>query len=134
MISGRDGCTVLISTHIVSDLERIAEHVGIMDRGRIVNSSRLDELQSTTKKVQIVFDADCPPPGFTVPGALWTQVAGPVVTSVARLANEAQLDEIREIQGARVQVFSMGLEDIFVELFRDLRTTAREEKKEAQLA
>lgn len=30
-----DGCTVLLSTHLLADVERLATHVGILDRGRI---------------------------------------------------------------------------------------------------
>src|SRR5579859_3748405 len=32
-ITQSDGCTVLLSTHIIGDLERMADHIGIMDRG-----------------------------------------------------------------------------------------------------
>jgi ABC-2 type transport system ATP-binding protein len=119
MLSHREGCTVLFSTHLVGDLERIAEHVGIMDRGRIISSTRLDDLLSTTKKVQVVFDSDEPPSGFSLPGAIWMRVAGPVVTGVVRLMNDGQLEEIRQLRGVRVQSFSMGLEDIFIELLRE---------------
>ena len=110
-------CTVLFSTHIISDLERIAEYVGIMDNGRMVASQRLDELQSQTKRVQVVFDGTAPPPDFSIPGALRSEASGPVVTAVVRLASEAQLDPVRRLPGVRVNVFPLGLEDIFFELF-----------------
>lgn len=38
-------CTVLLSTHITSDLERIADHVGILHNGRIIYSGGIDELK-----------------------------------------------------------------------------------------
>src|SRR5205809_5421160 len=37
-----DGCTVLLSTHIVGDLERVADYVGIIDGGRMALSARLE--------------------------------------------------------------------------------------------
>jgi ABC-2 type transport system ATP-binding protein len=114
-----NGCTILYSTHLIGDLERIAEYIGIMDRGRIVTSSRLEDLQSTTKRVQVVFQTDEPPAGFAIPGAVWSRVSGPVVTAVARLVHEAQLDEIRYLPGVRVNVFPLALEEIFVELLRE---------------
>src|SRR5439155_12001261 len=55
IMAGGDGCTILLSTQIINDLERIVEYVGIMDRGRIVTNSRLEQLQSTTKRVQVIF-------------------------------------------------------------------------------
>jgi hypothetical protein len=36
---------------------------------------------------------------------------------VARIANEAQLEALRLIPGARVNVFPLGLEEIFLELY-----------------
>ncbi len=116
VLSRDGGCTVLFSTHIISDLERIAEHVGIMDRGRIVTGAPLEELQRTTKRVQVIFDAAGPPEGFSIPGALRSETAGPVVTAVARLQSDTQLDAVRAIPGVRVNVFPLGLEDMFIEI------------------
>jgi len=55
-LSDDDGCTVIFSTHIVSDLERIANYVGIMDHGRMLVSSPIEELQSFVRRVQIIFE------------------------------------------------------------------------------
>ena len=118
VLSRVEDCTVLFSTHIISDLERIAEHVGIMDRGRIVTSARLDDLQSRTKRVQVIIDDERP--GFVlppIPGTIRSKVEGPVLTAVVRLESEAQLDEVRRIPGVRVNVFPVGLEEIFIDLF-----------------
>lgn len=117
VVSRDEECTVLFSTHIISDLERVAEHVGIVDRGRMVSSSRLDDLQNSTKRVQVIFEGKGPAPDFSIPGALRSETAGPVVTAVVRLASDAQLDELRRMPGVRVNVFPLGLEDIFIELF-----------------
>ncbi len=39
--------TILFSTHITSDLERIADHLRIIGRGRIIFAGTLDELTET---------------------------------------------------------------------------------------
>ncbi len=112
-----EGCTVLLCTHQISDLERLADHIGIMDRGRLVASCRLEEMLTQTRRVQVVFEGKAPPAGFIVPGAVRSLERGPVVTAVVRWTGERQLAEVRQIPGARVQVFSMGLEEIFLEVF-----------------
>jgi ABC-2 type transport system ATP-binding protein len=117
VIARGDGCTVLLSTHIMSDLERIAEHVGILEGGRLVRSGRLDELQSRTKRVQVIFEGHAPPPGFELPGMVRSSVEGPVLTAIVDLESDADLDEARRIPGARVHVFPLGLEDLYIELF-----------------
>jgi ABC-2 type transport system ATP-binding protein len=118
LISSGSGCTLLFSTHLLEDLERVVDHVGVMDRGRLILSSRLDDLQSTVKRVQVVFQGETVPPGFMIPGAVWTEHSGPVATAFTRLANEAQLDSIRHLPGARVQVFPLALEEILLAFFK----------------
>ncbi|MFH1739519.1 MAG: ABC transporter ATP-binding protein [bacterium] len=129
VISSGDECTVLFSTHIISDLERVADHVGIMDQGKMVMSARIEDLQSKTKRVQVIFEKE-PPPGFAVPGAVHTSTWGPVITAVARIDDKSQLDEVRKIPGVRINLFPLGLEDIFIDLFgRDAQGEFRETRQ-----
>ena len=111
-----EGCTILLSTHIISDLERIAEFVGIMDRGRLIASERLDDLQASAKRVQIIFPENAVPAQFFLPGALRCDIAGPVVTAITRSADLEYVESLRKKPGVRVQVFPMRLEDIFLEM------------------
>lgn len=108
--------TILFSTHIITDLERVAEYVGIMDRGKLVSQGRLEDLHTSTRRVQVIFSEDAPPAGFEIPGALRSHTDGPVVTALVRLQDEAELDPIRHIAGVRVNVFPLGLEEAFIDL------------------
>ncbi len=110
------GCTVLFSTHIISDLERIAEFIGIMDRGRLLTSERLDDLQTNVRRVQVIFPGDGPPRNFTMPGVLRSETNGPVFTAVTRQADAGFLESLRGSSGVRIQIFPMRLEEIFIEL------------------
>jgi len=112
-----DGPTVVFSTHIISDLERVADHVGIMDRGRIVTAGALSDLQTATKRVQLIFEGDAVPTGFRLPGTVRAEVAGPVLTAVVRLQDEAQQAAIEATPNARVNFYPLGLEEIFIEIF-----------------
>jgi len=108
--------TVLFSTHIIEDLERVAEHVGIMDRGRMLAAGRLEDLQSGVRRVQVIFSSPEVPEGFRIPGTMRSRVEGPVFTAVARIESPAQLEEIRALPGVRVSDFPLGLQDLFIEL------------------
>jgi hypothetical protein len=66
--------------------------------------------------VQVIFPGEAPPAGFAVPGAVRSHTAGSVVTTLAKLDSESQLDVIRSIPGVRVQVFPLGLEEAFIDL------------------
>jgi ABC-2 type transport system ATP-binding protein len=108
--------TVLFSTHIIEDLERVAEHVGIMDRGRMLAAGRLEDLQSGVRRVQVIFNSPTVPDGFRLPGAMRSKSEGPVFTAVTRIESPHQLDEIRSLPGVRVSDFPLGLQDLFIEL------------------
>jgi ABC-2 type transport system ATP-binding protein len=112
----QEGCTVLFSTHIIADLERIANDVGVMEAGRLITAGGIEELRERTKRVQVVFPGDALPTGFAIPGAVRMHAAGAVATAIVRSIDEATLSGLRAIPGARVQVFPLGLEDILVEL------------------
>ena len=49
--------------------------------------------------------------------AIRTKTEGPVVTSVVRMISETQLDELHKSPNLRVNVFPLGLEEIFIDLF-----------------
>lgn len=112
-----DGCTILFSTHLIAELQRVADYVGILDRGRLIASSRLSDLLEQTKRVQVVFDQPAPPPGFAIPGAMRVQVEGPVATALVKITSDNQLDSIHRLPGARVNIFPVNLEDLFIDLF-----------------
>ena len=42
----REGCTVILTTHILEIAERLAERISIIQRGRIVAQGSLDELRA----------------------------------------------------------------------------------------
>jgi ABC-2 type transport system ATP-binding protein len=112
------GCTILLSTHLLDDLERLATHVGIMDRGRLVAEGAVEDWQRTMRRVQVVFDGAAPPADFAVPGAVRTQVLGPVMTALTQVTDETQLEGIRRMPGVRVFVFPLSLEELFVDFFQ----------------
>ncbi len=59
------GHTTLFSSHIVEEVERIADRVGILDRGRLVYEGGLPNLRATVRRVDLAPDDDgALPPGF----------------------------------------------------------------------
>lgn len=111
--------TLLISTHLVGDLERLADTIGILDKGKLVLTSRLDEIQMNARRVQIIFPGDCVPGGFSLPGAIRQEVSGPVLTLLTQCAACEQMELIRRIPGVRVNLFPVSLEEFCVELLED---------------
>ncbi len=108
--------TILFSTHILADLERVADHVGFMDRGRMLFSGALDNLLTGRRRIQLIFSGDRVPEGFSVPGLAHPRVEGPVLTGILQIQDPAALDRLRALEGVRLRDEPVGLEDLFIEL------------------
>jgi ABC-2 type transport system ATP-binding protein len=42
----RDGATIILTTHILEVAERLADRIGIIQRGRLIAEGTLDELRA----------------------------------------------------------------------------------------
>ncbi len=47
----RDGVTVLLSSHLLGEIEQLCTRVGVLDRGRLVIQDELDRLRAPTDRV-----------------------------------------------------------------------------------
>jgi ABC-2 type transport system ATP-binding protein len=107
--------TVLFSTHITSDLERVASRVAILADGRLRFDGELDELKDHCKRLRITARHELPT-SFAVPGALRCEVAGASATvSVADFSDQLVAD-MEHTWDAEVAVHDLNLEEIFVEM------------------
>jgi ABC-2 type transport system ATP-binding protein len=107
--------TVLFSTHITSDLERVASHVAVLRHGKIEYFDELDAMKDKVKRLRISA-AETLPPEFTIPGALRTEIDGRrALVAVGNLQPET-VEELKARWHADVSVEDLNLEDIFLEL------------------
>jgi ABC-2 type transport system ATP-binding protein len=107
--------TVLFSTHITSDLERVASHIAVLRDGKIALFDELDAVKDRVKRLRVASRADLPQ-HFAIRGALRTQVDGRnALVAVADL-DDALVREVESNWQAEVSVEDLNLEDIFLEL------------------
>jgi ABC-2 type transport system ATP-binding protein len=106
--------TMLFSTHIVSDLERIADQIWIMRDGAIAWAGALDTLKESVVRLTIVSRKSLPE-GLKVPGAISQRVSGSRASVVVMRWSEADATRLQQELDADVGVESLSLEDIFVE-------------------
>ncbi len=117
--------TVLFSTHITSDLERIASHVAILRDGQLAWYGPLDTLKEGCKRLRI-YSKQPLPPHFVVPGAIRYELSGQhALVSVAQMDDQLR-DSIVEKWQAEVQVEDLNLEEIFLEWTGSLDSPADE--------
>ncbi len=56
----QNGRTMLFSSHILSDVERIADRVGILTGGKLVADCELEDLKRRVKKLRVIFRENAP--------------------------------------------------------------------------
>ena len=110
--------TILFSTHITSDLERVADRVAILRDGRIVFDDELDVLKDSVKRLRITAARELPA-SFAVRGALRTEVTGRSALVAVGDVKNGLIDELRATWDATVDVEDLSLEDIFLEMHHD---------------
>jgi ABC-2 type transport system ATP-binding protein len=61
----QEGRTVIFSSHLLDEVERVSDHVALIDRGRIVLGGALDSIKSLHHKLTMRFEAAlAQPPAF----------------------------------------------------------------------
>ncbi|MFG0333825.1 MAG: ABC transporter ATP-binding protein [Maioricimonas sp. JB049] len=116
-----EGRSVLLSSHQVSEVERVADMVAILLGGQLVCVERLDELKRTTREVVVTLpDASTALP--SLPGEVLAHVPfGHEHSWMVRDLDEARLAEVCRDVGP-FSVRTPGLEDILLALLREYRT------------
>jgi len=107
------GTTVVFSTHILSDLERVAFNVAFLAAGRIVLQSPLDALLERTRRVVVDGAGGPPPPGWQV--LRRAPLAGGREQLLARTVDALQ-PVAAAAWGAGARVEALSFEDLFTEL------------------
>ncbi|MCA9076129.1 MAG: ABC transporter ATP-binding protein [Planctomycetaceae bacterium] len=116
----REGRTILFSSHILGDVERVADRIGIMVDGVLRVAAPTDHFKQMVQRVVLTFD-DTPPPLNETEGILSNIVNG----HRRELTIIGLTDERRNILEALnpkvIDIVDLNLEDAFIEYTRGER-------------
>ena len=104
----QNGTTVVISSHNLRELEDVCNHVGIMDKGKMLLQRSLADMQGNTVKLQLAGDV---PEGMEI---LHETVSGKLKTLVVRGTAEAVTARVQTTAPAYFDVLPLSLEEIFI--------------------
>jgi ABC-2 type transport system ATP-binding protein len=113
--AANDGVTVLFSSHQLADVDQIADHVAIVDRGRVAVQGGLDDLRASYCRVQLVFEGDAPEVSFKTAGVASVRRKGRVLSVLSSAGSERIVAEARNLNPKSVEVTPVTLKDIFLE-------------------
>lgn len=108
------GTTVLVSSHNLRELEDVCDHVGIMDKGKVLLERTLSDLQDNTVKLQVAYPTAQEP---TLPAELQilhhSQV-GRVHTYIMRGSSEEICRRMQITNPVLLEAIPLTLEEIFI--------------------
>ena len=107
--------TIFFSSHQLSEVERIADHIGVIDKGRLVVSGALDDMKANYQRLHITLADAAQAPSNWGDGVVSARQEGRVVSILAASNADAIAERARAITGAAVERFAVTLSDIFLE-------------------
>jgi len=108
-----EGRTLFLSSHHLSEIERVADWVGIIDRGKLLLEARLDDVRANFRRVRVVGEGL---PIAATSGVFRSSVGEGTTEYVLRGDAEAFTAYLRS-QGATVlDVSPMNLPEVFLEV------------------
>ena len=121
----RDGWSVLLTSHEMDDIERLADHVGFLEHGRLAIEEPIETLLDRFVRVEVDVPDGVAIPEQRPPSWLCFTVEGRAVRFAESRRSEAADAEWRAaFPGARIDTARMSLRDVFVTLARASRQPA----------
>ncbi len=107
------GTTILFSTHLIHELERIVDHLSILQDGHLILDEDYQKIKNAAKRVRITFE-DSVPEKIEIDGVLKEQREGNVADLVIYPWDKATEKKIDALSPARWEKEPLTLEDVFV--------------------
>ncbi|MGD0799396.1 MAG: ABC transporter ATP-binding protein [Acidobacteriaceae bacterium] len=117
-IAASSETTMFFSSHQLAEVDLIADHIGIIDRGKMIVTGSLDDLKANYQRMQIVLGDSTQPPAHWPEGVESVRQEGRVVSLLASHNTDAIAAEAQSIPGATVERFPVTLKEIFLEHVR----------------
>lgn len=104
--------TILFSSHITTDIERVAADLAILDNGKIIYHGGLDDLK---EQIQCLFlKADCSFKEDSVDGFISKRIDGNRMQVWVRDWDDEKSERLTRELGLPIHIESVGLEELFM--------------------
>jgi ABC-2 type transport system ATP-binding protein len=107
------GRTVLISSHILSDIEKIIDHVLILDKGRILRDVGFDELKEEFSRVRLTSLNGPLPDTLPFGQLLACERSGTEALLTLKTLPRPELDSAAESMNCSLKVLPLSFEEIY---------------------
>jgi len=114
-----DGVAVFFSSHQIAEVERVADHVCILEHGRLRLDAPLDLLRERYRRIDLVFASPPPESEFQIPGVETIRTNGRQISLFVSRNVEAVTERARNLNVSCIEVTPVGLREIFLETVKE---------------
>lgn len=111
------GISIVISSHILSEVQQIATHIGIIDKGRLIKQGRVEDMFSEEMREYVISLSDITNIKKVIPGCEVNEEKNEIKI---RCSKEKASETIKAVLENNIEVYSMtynnNLEDLFFNL------------------
>lgn len=116
----REGRTIFFSSHVLGDVERVADRIGIMVDGTLRVDCPTDVFRESVKKLVLDFTGTVPE-GFTCKGLVHSWNVGSRLELVLVGYDDQQRAAVEALEPRNIEIVDLNLEDAFIEYTRGQR-------------
>ncbi len=114
-----EGVAIFFSSHQISEVERVADHVCILEKGGLLLDASLDHLRQFYRRIELVFPFPPPEREFQITGVERIQTKGHQMSVFASSNAEDVVERAHNLNAVSVEVAPVGLRDIFLETVKE---------------
>lgn len=108
------GTTVIISSHNLSNVERICDTIAILNNGKVTQVSSIENMKNKIKKLQVAFKTAVKEEELKIHGVVKVESVGRVYNIVTTDYGVELLDKINSLNPLFIEELQLSLEDIFI--------------------
>lgn len=114
-----EGTTVFFSSHQIAEVERIADHVCIIDHGKLVMDLSLDDIRQDYRRITLGFATEPPSDDFHMQGIEQIRTSGRQVIVLASHNTDAIVERARNLEAVSVDVAPISLREVFLDTVKE---------------
>ena len=111
-----DGTTILIATHHLDDLDRIADGVAVMYKGQLIASEMMESLKTKFREIQLVLPSGIPDSIRKSPAIVSIEQKGNYYTITVNGHLETILGSLQEAGALHLEVTDLPFDELFLKL------------------
>jgi ABC-2 type transport system ATP-binding protein len=117
-LAAESGTTMFFSSHQLAEVDLIADHIGIIDQGRMIVSGSLDDIKARYQRLRVVLEDPVDLPTRWEEGVESVRLEGRMVSILASRNVDGIVEQAQSIPGAIVERYPVTLKEIFLEHVR----------------